>query len=291
MKTTRIAESGAIDRLAKFFSTRQAALADRLQQVLDMYTPTNSRSPAGNPYVGEGLEGQKFTVTPAPTQDPSQELAYVKDNTGMEVIVDPMIAIQYLQNAPPEGVSLESIWNTLNQVSAESQTSALTFSGQDEAAESAWDQAITAAQRKRAVSEVEEAIKEQVEFYKSQLDEDTKRKIQMLNEDLYNGPLYVNPEDPDEWSYASAEEGYVAFDFQAASREVMGILQDVVQGFYVDEYGGTYSSENEAYQMANLGSDRDPEDEDDPWLPMLWEVESGQIIEKILGKELYNTIR
>jgi len=289
MKTTRIAESGAIDRLAKFFSTRQAALADRLQQVLDMYTPTNSRSPAGNPYVGEGLEGQKFTVTPAPTQDPSQELAYVKDNTGMEVIVDPMIAIQYLQNAPPEGVSLESIWNTLNQVSAESQTSALTFSGQDEAAESAWDQAITAAQRKKAASEVEDEINRQAEFYESQLDEDTKRKIRYLNADLYTGPLFIDSEDPDSYSSSPFEgEGYVAFDFVKSGREVMDLLQDLVQGFYADGYGGTYSSESEAMEMAREGMD--PEDENIS-MPQLFEVDSGQIIEKILGKELYNTIR
>lgn len=289
MKTTRIAESGAIDRLAKFFSTRQAALADRLQQVLDMYTPTNSRSPAGNPYVGEGLEGQKFTVTPAPTQDPSQELAYVKDNTGMEVIVDPMIAIQYLQNAPPEGVSLESIWNTLNQVSAESQTSALTFSGQDEAAESAWDQAITAAQRKKAASEVEDEINRQAEFYESQLDEDTKRKIRYLNADLYTGPLFIDSEDPDSYSSSPFEgEGYVAFDFVKSGREVMDLLQDLVQGFYADGYGGTYSSESEAMEMAREGMD--PEDENIS-MPQLFEVDSGQIIEKILGKELYSTIR
>jgi len=289
MKTTRIAESGAIDRLAKFFSTRQAALADRLQQVLDMYTPTNSRSPAGNPYVGEGLEGQKFTVTPAPTQEPSQELAYVKDNTGMEVIVDPMIAIQYLQNAPPEGVSLESIWNTLNQVSAESQTSALTFSGQDEAAESAWDQAITAAQRKKAASEVEDEINRQAEFYESQLDEDTKRKIRYLNADLYTGPLFIDSEDPDSYSSSPFEgEGYVAFDFVKSGREVMDLLQDLVQGFYADGYGGTYSSESEAMEMAREGMD--PEDENIS-MPQLFEVDSGQIIEKILGKELYSTIR
>jgi hypothetical protein len=130
-------------------------------------------------------------------------------------------------------------------------------------------------------------LNEQAEFYKSQLDEDTKRKIQMLNEDLYNGPLYVSQEDPDEWSYASAEEGYIAFDFSGTAQEVMGLLQDLIPSFYADEFGGTYSSENEAMEMAMEGR----EDEDSISMPQLFEVDSGQIIEKILGRELYNTIR
>jgi hypothetical protein len=286
MKTIRIAESGAVDRLVEFFNARQAALADRLQQMLDSLSPRDIKKPDGTVWPApQGMGAGKFTVTPAPTQDPGQELVYVKDDTGMEVLVDPTVALPYLQGIPPEGITPELVWNALNDASAESQTSALTFSGQDEAAESAWDQAITASQRKKALSEVEEAINEQAEFYKSQLDEDTKRKIQMLNEDLYNGPLYVNPEDPDEWSYASAEEGYVAFDFQAASREVMDLLRDMIPDSYADDSGSLFGSENEAMQWAMEG--RGDEDSMRP----LYYVDSSRFIEKILGKELYNTIR
>jgi hypothetical protein len=290
MKTTRIAESGAIDRLAKFFSTRQAALADRLQQMLDSLGPRDVKQPDGTVWpVPQGAGVNPFTVAPAPTQDSSQELVYVKDTLGREVLVDPVVALPYLQNIPPDGITPSVVWEALNQASAETQTSALMFNPQDEAAESAWDQAITAAQRKKAASEVEDEINRQAEFYESQLDEDTKRKIRYLNADLYTGPLFIDSEDPDSYSSSPFEgEGYVAFDFVKSGREVMDLLQDLVQGFYADGYGGTYSSESEAMEMAREGMD--PEDENIS-MPQLFEVDSGQIIEKILGKELYNTIR
>lgn len=55
MKTVRIAESGALERLGKFYHNRQAALVDRLQQVLDSLNPQEvavmiaaGGTPAGN---------------------------------------------------------------------------------------------------------------------------------------------------------------------------------------------------------------------------------------------------
>jgi hypothetical protein len=112
MKTIRIAESGAIKRLEKFFTSRSAAMADRLQQVLDQYTPTNSRSPAGNPYVGEGLEGKKFTVEPIPGLDTGQEMSYVTDESGNEFTVDTLSAIQYLSQI--NQASLDAVFEALN---------------------------------------------------------------------------------------------------------------------------------------------------------------------------------
>lgn len=140
MKTVRIAESGALKRLEKFFTSRSAAMADRLQQILDQYTPTNSRSPAGNPYVGGGLEGKKFTVEPIPGLDPGQEMAYVKDETGNEFTVDTLSAIQYLSQ--------------INQASVDAVFEALNSARGDVESEEAWDQQFVAqvsAARKRAL--------------------------------------------------------------------------------------------------------------------------------------------
>lgn len=139
MKTVRITESGALDRLGSFLRNKQAALADRLQQLLDSFSPRDIAQPDGTVWPApEGGGAGKFTVEPVPAQA-GKELVYVSDGTGMEVMVDPMVAIPYLQNVPPEGITSEKIWDLLNEASAETDTSNMMFSPQDEAAESEWE--------------------------------------------------------------------------------------------------------------------------------------------------------
>lgn len=152
MKTVRITESGALERLGSFLEKKQAALADRLQQLLDSFSPRDIAQPDGTVWPApEGTGAGTFTVEPMPAQA-GKEMVYVSDGAGMEVMVDPMVAIPYLQNVPPEGITPEKIWDLLNEASAETDTSNMLFSPQDEAAEAAWGQQFQARRREADVS-------------------------------------------------------------------------------------------------------------------------------------------
>lgn len=142
MRMIKISESGALDRLSKFASKRQAALADRLQQLLDSFSPRDISEQGQTWKAPEGMGLGTFTVEPAPTQAAGKELVYVKDESGMEVLVDPVVAISYLQNVSAGDISQENVWNLLNDASAETDTGAMSFNPQDEEAESAWGQAL-----------------------------------------------------------------------------------------------------------------------------------------------------
>jgi len=151
MKMRRIAETGALGRLESYYKQRHTALANVLQQKLDYFNPQNiGGAPGEQEALGldpSGFEGiGSFVVEPVPSQDPSKSLAYVRDESGVEMLVDTVIAASLLDQLQA-GATSEEVWDVLSEASAESDTGAMSFASEDERAQNLWDQQFVASRR------------------------------------------------------------------------------------------------------------------------------------------------
>jgi hypothetical protein len=111
MKLTKISQTNIRSHLTAFYVRKLAALADRLQQKLDSFSPREVTQGDGFKWappqdVGPG----KFLVEISPTSQPGQEIVTVTQGE-FTVDVNPEVALEMLQELPeydPQGGTVDS---------------------------------------------------------------------------------------------------------------------------------------------------------------------------------------
>ena len=116
-----------------------------------------------------------------------------------------------------------------------------------------------------------------------ELPADIANKINLLNSDLYSGPLYFNPEGEE---CCHMDDGAVPFNFSKAGDEVMDYLREQVpSSVYVDmQCEEVFEREPEGFL--------EDEDDEDSWVEPFWEdiFQVDDVYRVILGRELGSTI-
>lgn len=110
------------------------------------------------------------------------------------------------------------------------------------------------------------------------------KKINLLNSDLYFGPLYF---DEDEDQCCHMDEGATPFNFSRTGDEVMDYLREQVPStVYVD------MNCEEVFEKEPEGYFEDEDDESSDWIEPFWEAiyQVDDVYSALLGRELYNTI-
>lgn len=109
------------------------------------------------------------------------------------------------------------------------------------------------------------------------------RKINLLNSDLYFGPLYFNPEGE---TCCHMDEGATPFNFSKAGDEVMEYLREEIPNtVYVDmDCEQVFDNEPEGFF--------EDEDDEDSWIEPYWEnvYQVDNVYGVLLGTELGRTI-
>ena len=112
-----------------------------------------------------------------------------------------------------------------------------------------------------------------------ELPADIANKINLLNSDLYNGPMYFNPEGE---QCCHMDEGATPFLFSKTADEVMDYLREEVPStVYVDmDCEQVFDNEPEGYE------------EDGEWIEPYWEnvYQVDNVYGVLLGTELGRTI-
>lgn len=110
-----------------------------------------------------------------------------------------------------------------------------------------------------------------------------RKKISLLNSDLYFGPLYFD-EDGEQCACFDFEAKPKPFNFSAAAREVMDYLREEVPSeVYIDmDSEELLESEPEGFEDEDTGE----------WIEPYWEeiYQVEDVYSTLLGRELYNTI-